>query len=201
MLMPNDKKSGGASSLQNRTMPEGSRDKDISNAFGLRSIDHFALPTCNISLMEAFVREVLGGSPYYYAGFDEQDRRMGRPPHIFIRVGDVLFQCTEVPESEMTVRKDDENVAPHIAFKVSAKDLEANFERLKKIIPVSGPYRHRGIDCTTFYFMSPEGHKLEICTWEHYPEEKSKMMGAPGVGIMKWSKLAHDWPNATGKVT
>jgi hypothetical protein len=85
----------------------------------------------------------------------------------------------------MTVSKDDENIAPHVAFKVSAKDLEANFERLKKIIPVSGPYRHRGIDCTTFYFMTPEGHKLEICTWEPYPEDKSLMMGAPGVGIMR----------------
>lgn len=181
--------------LQNRTMPEGARDADAGNAFGLATVDHFALPTRNIALMEKFVRELLGGEPYYYAGFDETDRKMGRAPHIFIRVGNVLFQCTEVPEGEMTVHKDDENVAPHIAFKVTAKDLEANFERLRKIIPVSGPYRHRGIDCTTFYFMSPEGHKLEICTWEPYPEDKSMMMGAPGVGIMKWKDLVHDWPN------
>lgn len=181
--------------LQNRTTPVGERDKSAENVFGLSGVDHFALPTRDITLMERFIREVLGGAPYYYAGFDETDRSMGRVPHIFIRVGNVLFQCTEVPEGEMTVSKDDENIAPHVAFKVSAKDLEANFERLKKIIPVSGPYRHRGIDCTTFYFMSPEGHKLEICTWEPYPEEKSKMMGAPGVGIMKWRDLVHDWPN------
>jgi catechol 2,3-dioxygenase-like lactoylglutathione lyase family enzyme len=184
--------------LQNRTMAPGERDKSAENAFGLNGIDHFALPTRNIAVMERFVREVLGGVPYYYAGFDETDRNMGRVPHIFIRVGNVLFQCTEVPEGEMTVSKDDENIAPHVAFKVSAKDLEANFERLKKIIPVSGPYRHRGIDCTTFYFMTPEGHKLEICTWEPYPEDKSLMMGAPGVGIMKWRDLVHDWPNVPG---
>lgn len=185
--------------LENRTMAAGERDKSTANAFGLSGVDHFALPTRDIALMERFIREVLGGDPYYYAGFDDTDRQMGRVPHIFIRVGDVLMQCTEVPEGAMTVRKDDENVAPHVAFKVSAKDLEANFERLSKIIPVSGPYRHRGIDCTTFYFTSPEGHKLEICTWEPYPEEKSKMMGAPGVGIMKWCDLAHDWPNVPGK--
>lgn len=184
------------SGLQNRTMETGARDRDHSNAFGLSGVDHVALPTRNIELMERFVREVLGGVPYYYAGFDEVDRGMGRVPHIFIRVGDMLFQCTEVPQGEMTVSKEDENIAPHLAFKVTAKDLEANFERLKKIIPVSGPYRHRGIDCTTFYFMSPEGHKLEICTWEPYPEDKSLMMGAPGVGIMKWKDLVHDWPNS-----
>lgn len=181
--------------LQNRTTPTGARDNACENAYGLATVDHFALPTRDIARMEKFVREVLGGEPYYYAGFDDVDRNMGRVPHIFIRVGNVLFQCTEVPEGDMTVRKDDENIAPHVAFKVTAKDLEANFERLKKIIPVSGPYRHRDIDVTTFYFMSPEGHKLEICTWEPYPEDKSMMMGAPGVGIMKWKDLVHDWPN------
>ena len=81
--------------LQNRTSPEGHRHAETDNEFGLGRLDHFALPTRNIELMERFIREVLGGKPYYYAGFDETDRKMGRAKHIFIRVGDVLMQCAE----------------------------------------------------------------------------------------------------------
>jgi hypothetical protein len=36
---------------------------------------------------------------------------------------------------------------------------------------------------------------MEICTWEAYPEEKSRQTGAPGVGHVDWLKLTHDWPN------
>ncbi|WP_439685471.1 VOC domain-containing protein [Cupriavidus oxalaticus] len=181
--------------LENVYSPIGHRDVRKDNTFGLNRIDHFALPTRNIALMERFIRELLGGEPYYYAGFDEVDRKMGRSHHIFIRVGDVLMQCTETDDGSMIIRKDDPNIAPHIAFKVSADDLTRNFERLSEVIPVAGPFRHRGVDVVSFYFMSPEGHKLEICTWEPYPEEKARMMGAPDVGIMKWADLVHDWPN------
>ena len=99
--------------LQNRTSPEGHRFVETGNEFGLGSIDHFALPTKNIELMERFIREVLGGKPYYYAGFDETDRKMGRAKHIFIRVGNVLMQCAEPVNGEMIIRKDDPNSPPH----------------------------------------------------------------------------------------
>jgi hypothetical protein len=58
---------------------------------------------------------------------------------------------------------------------------------------VAGPYRHRDIDVVSIYFKSPEGHKLEICTWEPYPEGKAGLMGAPGVGFVHWPKLNHNW--------
>src|SRR3981189_1183055 len=163
---------GGKSSLENLNPEVGQRYKESDNEFGLASIDHFALPTKNIVLMEHFIREVLGGKPYYYAGFDKTDQDMGRAKHIFIRVGNVRMQLPEQKNGEMIIRKDDPNTAPHYAFTVSAKDLEANCTRLRKLgIPVSGPFRHRGIDIVSAYFQSPEGHKLEICTWEPYIAE------------------------------
>lgn len=181
--------------LQNIDTVVGERNARSDNEFGLESIDHFALPTANIELMERFIREVLGGKPYYYAGFDETDRKMGRAKHIFIRVGNVLMQCAEPSDGKMIIRKDDPNSPPHQAFLVSAAALKSNIERLRGLgIPVAGPYRHRGIDVVSAYFQSPEGHKLEICTWEPY-EGEALMTGAPGVGVVPWLTLAHDWPN------
>jgi catechol 2,3-dioxygenase-like lactoylglutathione lyase family enzyme len=179
--------------LANLTQPVGARHAHDDNAFGLGSIDHFALPTKNIELMERFIREVLGGVPYYYAGFDETDRQMGRSKHIFIRVGNVLMQCAEPVNGDMIIRKDDPNSPPHQAFLVSAADLDRNVARLRGLgIPVAGPYRHRGIDIVSAYFQSPEGHKLEICTWEPYVGD-ALMTGAPDVGMVPWTTLAHDW--------
>ena len=186
------------SELHNINARDGQHFVDVSNAFGLGSIDHFALPTKNIELMERFIREVLGGKPYYYAGFDETDRKMGRAKHIFIRVGNVLMQCAEPADGKMIIRKDDPNSPPHQAFLVTAADLKANIERLRSLgIPVAGPYRHRGIDVVSAYFQSPEGHKLEICTWEPY-EGEALVTGDPGVGTVPWLKLTHDWPNKQG---
>ena len=181
--------------LQNFSPPAGVRHRDAGNEFGLGSIDHFALPTRNIEVMERFIREVLGGKPYYYAGFDDVDRGMGRAKHIFIRVGNVLMQCAEPVNGEMIIRKDDPNSPPHQAFLVSAADLDKNVARLRGLgIPIAGPYRHRGVDVVSAYFQSPEGHKLEICTWDPY-EGEALMTGEPGVGTVPWLTLAHDWPN------
>src|SRR5262249_53833575 len=122
---------GGKSNLENLNPEVGQRYKESDNEFGLASMDHFALPTKNIVLMEHFIREVLGGKPYYYAGFDKTDQDMGRAKHIFIRVGNVLMQCAEPKNGDMIIRKDDPNTAPHYAFTVSATDLEANCMRLR----------------------------------------------------------------------
>jgi catechol 2,3-dioxygenase-like lactoylglutathione lyase family enzyme len=158
-------------------------------------MDHFALPSLNIPLMERFMCEVLGGTPYYYAGFDEVDRGMGRVEHIFIRIGNVLMQCAAPIDGQMIFREDDPNVAPHFAFRVSAEDLDENTDRLRALgIPVAGPYRHRDLDVVSSYFKTPEGHKLEICTWEPYPDDKAALMGAPGVGHIDWRALTHNWP-------
>ena len=182
-----------ARELGNLNPRVGDRNAAHNNKFGLRRMDHFALETNNIALMERFMREILGGEPYYYAGFDETDRRLGRVKHIFIRVGSVLMQCAESKTGTTTLRKDDPNVSPHWAFEASAEDIDRNVERLRNEgIPVIGPIQHRGIDITSIYFQSPEGHKLEICTWDPYPEEKASMKR------IDWASLAHSWPDVQG---
>jgi len=179
--------------LSNLHSPVGDRDKRTDNAFGLQRMDHFALETNDIELMERFMREVLGGAPYYYAGFDEEDRRLKRVKHIFIRIGSVLMQCAESVNGKTTLSKDNPNVSPHWAFEVTAENLDRNIERLRGLgVPVAGPIEHRDIDCTSAYFLSPEGHKLELCTWEPYPRPRIS-------GRIDWASLAHDWPNSPEK--
>jgi catechol 2,3-dioxygenase-like lactoylglutathione lyase family enzyme len=177
--------------LQNISPPIGRRYHADDNPFGLRGMDHFALETLDIALMERFIREVLGGEPYYYAGFDSTDAELGRVRHIFLRVGNVLVQCAEPKNGRISVRKDDPNVSPHFAFAVTAEHLDRNVERLRRLrIPVQGPVRHRGVDVVSCYFQSPEGHKLEICTWDPYPSDKASY------ARIDWPALAHDWPRA-----
>jgi hypothetical protein len=152
-------------SLQNISPRIGGRYDADDNQFGLRGLDHFALETLDIEL--------------------------GRVRHIFLRVGTMLVQCAEPKNGEISVRKDDPNVSPHFAFAVSAEHLDRNVERLRRLhIPVQGPVRHRGVDVVSCYFQSPEGHKLEICTWDPYPADKAPY------GRIDWPALAHDWPRA-----
>jgi catechol 2,3-dioxygenase-like lactoylglutathione lyase family enzyme len=179
-----------ASRLHNLNPAPGLRDARTDNRFGLRRMDHFAMETNNIEIMERFMIEVLGGEPYYYAGFDARDRDLGRVKHIFIRIGSVLMQCAESKDGKTTLDKNNGNVSPHWAFEVSAEDLDKNIARLRSLgIPVIGPVSHRDIDVTSAYFQSPEGHKLEICTWDPYPVEKTTP------GRIDFPSLAHDWPN------
>jgi hypothetical protein len=155
-------------------------------------MDHFALETNDIELMAKFMHEVLGGETFYYAGFDETDRRLGRVKHIFIRIGAVLMQCAESKDGKTTLDRMNPNVSPHWAFEVSPEDLDKNIARLRGLgIPVAGPIEHRNLDCTCAYFQSPEGHKLELCTWEPYPGKRTE-------GRIDWAALAHNWPH-TGK--
>jgi len=176
--------------LANRDPRVGQRYETEDNEFGLRNMDHFALETRNIELMVRFIGEVLGGQPYYYAGFDEADKAAGRVKHIFLRVGNVLVQCAESKDGKVALDKNNPNVSPHWAFTVSAVDLDRNIARLRKLgIPCTDPIQHRGLDVTSAYFQSPEGHKFEICTWEPYPEHKAKHMR------IDWPSLAHDWPH------
>lgn len=181
--------------LSNVNPRQGAREAKSDNAFDLWGLDHFALPAKDMELMERFVREFLGGEPYYYAGFDDVDRQMGRKPHIFVRIGHSLLQCTQ-ETGPATPQADDNNISPHWGFRTSIAGLESNIERLKEAgIPFFGPMSHRDIEVVSVYFRSPEGHKLEICTWDGYPQDKARMIGAPGVGFIQWHALTHNWPN------
>jgi len=154
----------------------------------LQGIEHFAMPTKNMAVLERFVREVLGGIPYYYAGYDDVDRRMGRKPHIFMRVGEILFQCTE-EGGPMHPNKDDPSVSPHWAFGIAPGRLQDFMKVLRdNNIPFAGPFAQPQYGVTSIYFKSPEAHKLEVCApgisgdAPHMAENK-----------IDWKKLNHDW--------
>jgi catechol 2,3-dioxygenase-like lactoylglutathione lyase family enzyme len=192
MSMVEDRPASTADKLHNVNPRFGQRYERKDSPFDLIGMDHFALPVRDVARMELFVREVLGGEAYYYAGLDDVDKKMGRRPHLFMRIGDVLFQCTE-EWGPSHPRQDDNDISPHWAFGTTAAGMDKNLAWLKRQnIPVFGPVGHRDIDVISFYFKSPEGHKLEICTWEPYKGSLG-MMGAPGIGFIDWSKLTHNW--------
>ena len=106
-----------------RTAGSPNRSEQVRTSSKLTGIEHFAMPTRNIAQLERFVREVLGGEPYCYAGYDDVDRKMGRKPHIFIRVGEILFQCTQ-EGGPMHPSKDDMSVSPHWAFSIEPENFD-----------------------------------------------------------------------------
>jgi hypothetical protein len=140
---------------------------------------------------------VLGGEPYRISGYDDADREHGVPKHVVMRVGRVLLQLAEPADGRLVCGRDDPNPWPHWAFAVSAQDLERNVERLRSLgIPVFGPVTHEGEFSAAAYFATPEGHKLELKTYDAYPAHKLLgEMGAPGVGYTDWPALFHDWPH------
>lgn len=190
-----EKTGSTAHQLTNINPRQGGRGEKTDNAFGLGGIDHVAMSVKDLELMERFLREFMGGEPYYYAGFDDIDRGMKRKRHLFVRIGHTLVQITE-ETGPATPQLDDNNIAPHWGFGTTVAGLDTNMERLKRAgIPFFGPMSHRDIEVVSAYFMSPEGHKFEFCTWGGYPQDKAKLMGAPGVGYIRWNELNHNWPN------
>lgn len=154
----------------------------------LTGIEHFAMPTKSMTTLERFVREVLGGIPYYYAGYDDVDRTMGRKPHIFMRVGEVLFQCTE-EGGPMHPNKDDNSVSPHWAFGIEGGRLAGFIEVLRdNKIPFAGPYLQPQHGVTSIYFKSPEAHKLEVCSPGAEPGARPMAENE-----IDWMALNHGW--------
>lgn len=154
----------------------------------LRGIEHFAMPTKDMAVLERFVRELLGGIPYYYAGYDDIDRQMGRKPHIFMRVGEILFQCTE-EGGPMHPTKDDGSVSPHWAFAIGPGRLPKFMQALRDNgVPYVGPFAQPQFGVTSVYFKSPEAHKLEVCS----PGIASDTLVIAEDKI-DWKSLNHDW--------
>lgn len=182
--------------FENMNAAPGSRFDDDTNEFGLNGIDHVALPANDMATMARFLSEVLGGKPYYVAGYDDVDRKMGRREHVFMRIGPTLVQFAAPKDGIQKVGKADLNSWPHWAFLVTADALKANVERLRALgIPVYGPVEHRGVEAVSAYFASPEGHKLELVSYEGEAKAHSiGQAGAPGVGHPEWDKLFHNWP-------
>jgi hypothetical protein len=168
-----------------------------ADAMLLSGIEHFAMPTKNITGLERFVREILGGIPYYYAGYDEIDRKMGRKPHIFMRVGKILFQCTE-ESGPMHPRKGDSSVSPHWAFGIMSGQLDSFRAHLDSNgLPYHGPHAQPQFGVRSIYFMSPESHKLEVCE----PVAPGSPGGTPLTeNLIEWAKLENNWVSQRASV-
>lgn len=186
------------STLQNHDAAPGTRFARTDNRFGLTGVDHVALPALDMDRMFKFLQEVLGGEVYYVAGYDETDEELGRSKHIFMRVGTTLVQFASPQDGVQKVGKDDFNSWPHWAFGVTAEGLRDNVARLRSLgIDVFGPVEHRGVEAVSAYFTSPEGHKLELVTFDPEATQYSiGVAGAPGVGHPNWQALFHSWPDA-----
>lgn len=179
--------------MTNVNPAEGTRSRVPANPFGLTGMDHVALPARDPGRAARFYEEVLGGAIYYATGYSEQDRELGRVPHIFVHVGDVLVQLAYPSDSRSFPDPNNPSLWPHWAFGASPEVLDAMCERLREHgIPFRGPNSHLNVEAVSIYFMDTEGNKLEICTWDPYPMEKTEMLGPGGVAL-DYPSLAHQW--------
>ena len=176
-----------AAPLANINPAIGIRDDDTTNRHGLLGLHHFALPVADASRVRRFFVELLDAEP---AGLEQG----GQGP---VRFGSTCLQCIGATDTPLYPEEGNDNISPHWSFGTSTEGVDHYKAKLQRNgVPVAGPYRHRGVDLVSIYFKTPEGHKLEIGTWDGYPEQRSGMMGAPGVGFIPWRSMDHAWSPA-----
>jgi catechol 2,3-dioxygenase-like lactoylglutathione lyase family enzyme len=174
------------------------RESVPANRFRLRGIDHVGIPCRDPDRSGAFVEQILGGVEIYRAGYSEEDRRMGRPRHIFYHVGAQLVEVVEQEDGRSypnLINPDSVNTNPHVAFGVTPADLAAFVEHLKREgVPYDGPRSHRGASVVSVYFRDCDGNNLEVTTWTPFgPDVMTTTMLGGEFGFIPWAKLSHDW--------
>ena len=177
--------------MQNLIPASGSRPDVPTNALGLTGMDHAALGVHDVERAVRFYEEALGGEVYYATGLGEP----GRTPHVFLHVGTVLLQVGYPNDGKTFADPHSQSHWPHVAFGAGAEVLDRMCAHLRALgVPFSGPRSHLNVDAVSIYFEDPDGNKLEICTWDPYPMERTELLGPPpeGTGI-DWEQLSHDW--------
>lgn len=169
------------------------REEPGVNNHGIAGVDHVGVPARDPILAGAFVEQILGGVEFIKAGYSDEDIQLGRPKHIFYRIGNLVYEVAQQNDESgyCTVRT--KNDQPHFAFGTTAEGLLRFADHLRaNAIPFDGPRSHRGMSACSVYFRDPDHNNLEVTTWEAMPEGSSKPMGGP-FGFPVWEKLAHSW--------
>jgi catechol 2,3-dioxygenase-like lactoylglutathione lyase family enzyme len=178
-----------------RDLRHTNRYEPKDNVHRLTGIDHVGLACRDPDVSGEFVRQVLGGVELFRAGYDEEDRRLGRLRHIFYHVGQTLVEVVEQEDGQGYPDKHSANTNPHWSFGATPDGLAQFIEHLRaEGIPFDGPRSHRGVTAVSVYFVDPDGNHLEVTTWSPIPVGLMdlKPMGGP-YGFIPWEKLAHDW--------
>ena len=173
---------------------------------GLTGVDHVALAASDPVRAACFYLDVLCGTLYCATGFSEEERRQGKTAQCIIHMGDVLIQIGYPTDGKSFPDPRNPSHWPHLALGATAEGLDRMREQLDRHgIPNSGPWSHVALHTTSVFFMDPEGNKLEICTWEPYPRERTRVLSPaseilrggdpplrPG-GTVDWASLVHHW--------
>ncbi|WP_104118334.1 VOC family protein [Arthrobacter sp. B1805] len=118
---------------------------------------HIAYPVPNIETSTEWYCRALQGEVVMRQGFSEIDRRAGRTPQVWIRVGDAVINLAE------GLPLDRQSHFYHYALNAPSDSLDGWIDDLRREgVNVLGPYGHGGTSMLSLYFDDPDGYRLEI---------------------------------------
>ncbi len=124
--------------------------------YQLKQIDHVAITASDIQASVDWYCEVLGGKRIFTDKWD------GEPA--FIEIGSSSIAIFACASKEKSVAGHDKINIMHIAFKADANNFKEARNYLKSI-NISFLFEDHEV-CHSIYFRDPDGHLLEITTYE-----------------------------------
>ena len=117
----------------------------------IRGVYEVAIKVRDLSRAERFYREVLG----LEVGARDDARR-----RVFLRAGGQAGMIVLIEEPGDWPKQ-------HLAFTVEAADIDAAAAALRRAgVEVEGPVVHDWMPAKSAYFSDPDGHELELTTYE-----------------------------------
>ncbi len=176
----------------------GDRYAQPENRFSLSGVDHVGLACIDPDVSGPFVEQILGGVELFRAGYNDEDRRLGRLRHIFYHVGHTMVEVVEQEDGVSYPSKTNPgsvNTNPHWAFGATPEVLARFVKHLKQEgIPFDGPRSHTGVSAVSVYFRDPDGNNMEVTTWSPIPAGLMELTPMGGKhGFIPWEGLSHQW--------
>lgn len=154
-------------------------------------VDHLALVVKDLERSVKFYKEVFGGAAGRSRGFNEKDKRAGRPVHQLVTVGDYGFDL--FVEDPKNPPKPDARFL-HFAFRIEPGEIDQALERLQKLdIPYDGPKVHGGSTSISIYFSDPDGYHLEFSAKFADAETHRKEMERLGATYGGAGTKSYEW--------